>query len=85
MTKYISINELRRRFGEIEAELPYLESLVITKNGQPIATLTSAPELKKNLRQSTAGAWRGTDLDDDKLWMEVENTHFSQAPKLVLG
>ncbi len=71
MTKYISINELRRRFSEIEAELPYLESLVITKKGKPIATLTSAPELKKSLRRSTAGAWRGTDLDDDKLWTEV--------------
>jgi len=69
--KRIPISELRRRFGEIEKELPYVDHFVLTKKGKPFATLSSAPEVKKGLRQKTAGSWRDTQLDDDELWHEV--------------
>jgi len=71
MARSIPISELRKRFGEIEKELPYVDHFVLTKKGKPIATLSSAPEVKKGLRQRTAGAWRDTPLDDDRLWKEV--------------
>ena len=71
MTKHIPISELRRRFGEIERELPYLDHIILTKKGKPLARLSAAPEVKKKLREKTAGAWKKTSLDDDAVWRDV--------------
>lgn len=69
--KHIPISELRRRFGEIEKDLPYLDHILLTKKGKPLARLTAAPEIKRALRQKTAGAWRHGALDQDALWRDV--------------
>lgn len=67
----ISINDLRRNFGEIERALPFVSFFIITKKGKPFAILSATPDLKKELMKKTAGAFKGTKLDDDKLWKEV--------------
>ena len=69
--RIISINDLRRRFGEIEKELLYVNRFIITKKGKPFAILSADPEIKRKRLLEMAGIWKNTDLDDDKLWKEV--------------
>ena len=45
--------------------------LILTKGGEPFAELRALPEFKKKLIMHSAGSWKGTDLDNDKLWKEV--------------
>ena len=67
MNTIIPITELRRRFGEIEAALPYVESIILTKKGKPIATITSTLEAKKNVIKKYAGSLKKAKID----WKEV--------------
>ena len=67
----ISITDLRRNFGEITANLDKIEEIILTKGGEPFAILKSAPELKRRMMKKTAGAWKGTTLDNEKIWGEV--------------
>ncbi len=67
----ISINDLRRNFGEIEKMLPLVSFLIVTKKGKPFAVLSATPSLKKEFMKKTAGALKGTELDDDTLWQEA--------------
>jgi hypothetical protein len=64
----IPISEMRKRFGEIEAMLPYVDFITITKKGKPLANLVAVPEIKKSLLKKFAGSLRKTDLDDNKIW-----------------
>ncbi len=67
----ISINDLRRNFGDIEKNLPFVDRFIITKKGRPFAVLSAAPTVKKELMKKTAGAFKGTTLDNNKLWNDV--------------
>lgn len=67
----ISINDLRRNFGEIEKTLPFVDHFIVTKKGRPFAMLSATPTVKKELMKKTAGAFRGTELDRDHVWTEV--------------
>lgn len=67
----ISINDLRRNFGEIEKVLPFVDHFIVTKKGRPFAMLSATATIKKELMKKTAGAFRGTKLDVDVLWKEV--------------
>jgi len=69
--RIISITELRRNFGEITKELPFVESLILTKGGEPFAELKAVPGEKKKVMMGVAGAWKNTELDKDKLWEKV--------------
>lgn len=69
--KTIAISDLRRKFGEIEKALPYVDHFVLTKKGKPLALLKAVPLIKKELMKKTAGAFKGTNLDSDELWKEV--------------
>lgn len=69
--KIIAINDLRRKFGEIEKELPYVNRFIITKKGKPFAILSADPAIKRKRLLEMAGIWKNTDLDDDKLWKDV--------------
>lgn len=69
--KIISITELRRRFGDITENLVHEDPIIITKGGEPFAILKAAPEEKRKLLMKAAGTWKGTALDNDKLWREV--------------
>jgi hypothetical protein len=72
--KTISIDDLRRNFGEIKKSLPFV-TFIITDRGNPIGRLTATREMKKELMKSTAGAFKGTELDNDELWNDVLKKH----------
>lgn len=67
----ISINDLRRKFGEVEKELPFVDFFIITKKGKPFAILSSTEDAKRDLMKTTAGAFKNTALDKDNIWKEV--------------
>lgn len=71
LPKNIPINDLRKRFGEIEKALPFTDYFVLTKNGKPFARLTAAPEVKREEMKKFAGILKGTSLDNDALWEDV--------------
>ena len=67
----ISINDLRRKFGEIERALPLVDHFIITKKGKPFAILSATASAKRELMKKTAGALKGTKLDNDRVWEDV--------------
>ena len=69
--RIVSVTELRRNFGELTANLAEINSLILTRGGKPFAVLKAVPEGKMKLLRRTAGAWKGTALDNDTLWKEV--------------
>jgi antitoxin (DNA-binding transcriptional repressor) of toxin-antitoxin stability system len=69
-TQIISADDLRRNFGEVKKKLPYVE-FIITDRGKQIALLSATPEMKRERLLKFAGAWKGTDLDNDDLWKDV--------------
>jgi len=72
MSYIIPISDLRRKFGDVEALLPYVDRIVLTKKGRPFAAISALPEVKKNVIGRYAGVLKKTDLDDNKVWKEVE-------------
>lgn len=67
----ISINDLRRNFGEVEKVLPFVDHFIITKKGRPFAHLSATPTVKKELMKKYAGAFIGTMLEDERIWKKV--------------
>lgn len=70
-SRIIPITDLRRNFGEITANLANIDSLLLTKGGEPFATLKATPNIKRKNLLKAAGAWKGTKLDNDSLWVKV--------------
>lgn len=71
MMRIISITELRRNFGEATSDLTNIDALILTKGGEPFAIMKASPEEKRKAMKKAIGSWKGTDLDNDKLWKEV--------------
>jgi hypothetical protein len=71
MSNIVPITDLRRNFGSITANLPYIEELLLTKDGKPFATLRATTNIKKDLLMENVGAWEGTDLDNDDYWKKA--------------
>lgn len=69
--KTIPINDLRRKFGEIEKELPFVNKFIITKKGKPFAVLSADPSIKRETLKSMAGALKGTKLNNNDLWKDI--------------
>lgn len=69
--KTIAINDLRRKFGEIEEALPFVDHFILTKKGRPFAILSATPMAKKEAMRKTAGAFKGTKLANDAFWKDV--------------
>lgn len=69
--KIVSITELRRNFGEITRNLATIDSLILTRGGEPFAILKAAPEVKMKILKKTAGSLKGTSFDNNRLWDEV--------------
>ena len=70
-TKTISADDLRRNFGEVKKKLLFFD-FIITDRGNPVGVLKATPEMKKQLMKKVAGALKGSELDSDVLWEEVE-------------
>lgn len=69
--KTIAINDLRRRFGEIEEALPFVDHFILTKKGRPFAVLSATPSIKREQMMKTAGVFKGTKLANDAFWKDV--------------
>lgn len=67
----VPITDLRRNFGGISSNLAFVDHILLTKGGRPYAILKVAPEEKRKLLVKSFGAWKGTELDNEKLWKEV--------------
>jgi hypothetical protein len=67
----IAISDLRRKFGDIEQALPFVDHFILTKKGVPFAILSATPSIKKDLMKKTAGAFKGTMLENDAIWKDV--------------
>lgn len=67
----VAISDLRRKFGEIEEALPFVDHFVLTKKGRPFAILSATPSVKREQMKKTAGAFRNTKLATDAFWKDV--------------
>lgn len=71
MNTIISVTDFIRNFGDYTKILPEVEKLVLTRDGRPFAEVKIVPEEKNKKLLTFFGLWKGTDLDDDKLWKNV--------------
>jgi hypothetical protein len=83
LNRIVSITELRRNFGVITENLAKIESLIITKGGEPFAILKATLNTKKKILDKARGSWENTSLDDDELWKAVFKKK-SRRDKVVL-
>lgn len=67
----IAISDLRRKFGEIEEALPFVDHFILTKKGKPFAVLSATTSIKREHMKKTAGAFKNTKLATDAFWKEV--------------
>lgn len=70
---------LRRNFGAVSKKIEKLGSVVLTIKGKPAFKVEKIESAFKDTDAKTyllshAGGWKGTDLDDDKLWKEILKT-----------
>lgn len=69
--RIVSITELRRNFGALTENLPEIDELVLTKGGEPYATLKAVPAEKMKILKRSAGSWKDTPLNNNRLWKGV--------------
>lgn len=69
--KIIPVTEMRRNFGAITANLSKYKKIILTRGGRPFAVLRPVDSGGKKNLLKTAGAWRGTELDNDALWRKA--------------
>ncbi len=76
----IPVTDFIRKFGNYAESLPTIEEIVLTRDGRPFATVKATPQEKNRRLLSFFGIWKGTELDDDKLWKEVLTRHNRRHP-----
>jgi len=73
--KMIPITLARRNLGELVKRLEEEKELYLVKDGKVAAKLLLPDEIRQErwikALDKVRGAWKGTDLDDDKLWEEI--------------
>lgn len=70
-TKIIPITDFIRKFGEYTSLLPKVNKLILTRDGRPFAEIKATPSEKNRKLLSFAGIWKGSELDNDKIWKKV--------------
>lgn len=70
-TRIIPITEFIRNFGRYADMLPSLRKIILTREGWPYAEVKLTPEERNGKLLKLAGAWKGTELDDDVFWKKV--------------
>lgn len=79
LDRIVSITELRRNFGALTDDLPAIDGLILTKNGEPYAVLKAVPAEKRKILRRAAGAWKNTALGSGALWREVSRRRSRRA------
>lgn len=70
-TKIIPITDFIRNAGRYADMLATLDTLILTREGRPFATLKATPEEKNRELLGFYGIWKNSPLDNDKLWKHV--------------
>lgn len=70
-SQIIPITDFIRKFGMYADMLPSIDSIILTRDGRPFATLKATPEEKNRKMLSFFGAWKGTELDSDEFWKKA--------------
>lgn len=70
-TKIIPITDFIRRFGQYADLLPYLNKLILTREGRPFAEVKATAEEKNRKLLKFIGVWKDTKLDSDRHWKSV--------------
>ena len=70
-TQIIPITDFIRKFGMYADMLPTIDSITLTRDGRPFATLKATPEEKNKRLLAMAGIWKGTELDSDEFWKKA--------------
>lgn len=83
LDRIISVTELRRNFGAITENLPRMESIILTKGGEPFAILSAVPKEKKKILEKTKGIWKKSPLDKDDVWKKVFERRSRKAPVIL--
>ena len=69
-TQTISSEDVRRKFGEIKKQLSFVE-FIVTDRGKPIAHISAPPEIRREKLLKFAGAWKGTELENEDVWKDA--------------
>ena len=70
-SRNIPITDFIRRFGDYAAILPFMDELIVTREGRPFATIKATPEEKNRELLKCVGLWKGSVLDSDNFWKKV--------------
>lgn len=78
--KIIPVTDFLRNFGVYAEMLPRISKLILTREGRPFAEVKASPQEKNKLLLKAAGMWKGTELDNDRLWQEVAKRKSRKTP-----
>lgn len=67
-SRIIPITDFLRKFGDYAAILPFMDELIVTREGRPFATIKATPDEKNRELLKCAGLWKGSELDSDDFW-----------------
>jgi len=70
-SRIIPITDFIRKFGDYAAILPFIDELIVTREGRPFATIKATPEEKNRELLKCVGLWKGSVLDSDNFWKKV--------------
>ena len=70
-SRIIPITDFIRKFGDYAAILPFIDELIVTREGRPFATIKATPEEKNRELLKCVGLWKGSVLDSDDFWKNV--------------
>ncbi len=71
MNTIVPVTDFVRSFGKYMDMLGELNEIIITRLGKPYAILKPVPIEKNKKLLDFFGIWKGTTLDDDRLWKDV--------------
>lgn len=67
----VSVTDFVRNFSGYMSLLPKIEEIILTRDSRDVAILKATPREKNAGLKKFFGIWKGTALDNDKLWEEV--------------
>ena len=69
--KIIPITDFVRKFGAYADLLPFIDELILTREGRPFATLKATPEEKNAKLLTYYGSWENTPLYNYIFWVKA--------------
>lgn len=70
-TPIVPVTDFVRNFREYIDLLPKVTEIVLTRDSYAVATVKSTPKEKNAGLKKFWGIWKGTTLDNDRLWADV--------------